>query len=125
MDRKVETSLFKILDTLYWIRDEQGTTGWGIREHLADMLGAPPTKEEIEAYLDHRSREAGELTTREALEEYKDTQDGIDEIWLETRYMELPIAEFLVFWDENGNRRDDKFVAIAPPVWNVTPEKYR
>jgi hypothetical protein len=61
-DRKVETSLFKILDMVNLFRDEQGTLGSLARKALADMIGYPPTKEEVIAFLDYRSRKNGTAT---------------------------------------------------------------
>lgn len=132
MDRKVETSLFKILDMVNLLRDEQGTLGSLVRKALADMLGAPPTRDEVIAFLDDQSRKNGLLTTSEALAKLADDEDAIDEIWDETKHYEEPIAEFLMLWDSEGNRQDpwgiDRFLGKSPkcePVWYVTPEEYR
>ena len=132
MDRKVETTLFKILDMVNLLRDEEGTLGSLAREALADMLGAPPTKDEVIAYMDDRSRKSGVLTTSEALAKFADDEDAIADIWEETKHDEEPIAEFLMLWDSDGNRQDpfdiNRFIGKAPrcePVWHVTPEEYR
>lgn len=71
MDRKVETSLFKIFDLVMLLRGEQGTLGVLAREALADMLVTPPTADEVRAYLDQSDKEAGIMTTAEALAEHE------------------------------------------------------
>jgi hypothetical protein len=121
MDRKVETSLFKILDMVKLFRDEQGTLGELARESLADMLVTPPTADEVRAYLDHSDKEAGIMTSTEALAEHEGDDEAINEIWRDVRYDEEPIAEFLSFWSFDGTRQ---LPGSSGPVWHVTPREY-
>lgn len=121
MDRKVETSLFKILDMVMLMRDEQGTLGSLARKALADMLVAPPTADEVRAYLDHSDKEAGIMTSAEALAEHEGDEEAIDEIWRDVRYDEEPIADFLSLWSSDGTRQRP---GSSGPVWHVTPREY-
>jgi hypothetical protein len=125
MDRKVETSLFKILDMVKLFRDEQGTLGGLAREALSDMLVTPPTADDVRAYLDHSDKEAGIMTSAEALAEHEGDDVAIDEIWRDVRYDEEPIAEFLTLWDTNGERVVSYDALNKEPVWHVTPKEYQ
>lgn len=125
MDRKVETSLFKILDMVRLFRDERGTLGRLIRVSLADMLMTPPTADNVRAYLDHSDKETGNMTSAEALVEHEGDDVAIEEIWRDVRYDEEPIAEFLTLWDTNGERIVSYDALGKEPVWHVTPEGYR
>ncbi len=121
MDRKVEASLFKILDMVMLMRDEQGTLGVLAREALADILVAPPTADDVKAYLDHLDKKAGTMTLGEALALHKDDDIALDEIWSDVRYEEEPIAEFLSLWSADGTRQRP---GSSGPVWHVTPREY-
>jgi hypothetical protein len=118
MNRKVETSIFKILDMVVLMRDEQGTLGSLAREVLADMLVTPPTADDVKAYLDHLDKEAGVMTLGEALALHKGDDIALDEIWRDVRYEEEPIAEFLSLWSADGTRQRP---GSSGPVWHVTP----
>jgi len=121
MDRKVETSLFKIFDMVMLLRDEQGTLGVLAREALADMLVAPPAADDVKAYLDHLDKKAGVMTLGEVLALHKGDDIALDEIWRDVRYDEEPIAEFLSLWSSDGTRQQP---GSSGPVWYVTPREY-
>lgn len=121
MDRKVETSLFKVLDMVKLFRDEQGTLGGLAREALADMLVTPPTADDVKTYMDHLDKKVGVMTLGEALALHKGDNIALDEIWRDVRYEEEPIAEFLSLWSADGTRQRP---VSSGPVWRVTPREY-
>lgn len=123
MDRKVETTLFKIFDLVTLLRDEDGALGKYARESLADMLETPPTAEEVRAYLD-RHKDSGGMTIENALSQAK-SQDEVEEVWFSVRNDEKPIAEFCALWHDDGERRSFKELRDYGPRWHVTPEEYR
>lgn len=89
MDRKVETTLFKILDLVTLLRDEDGAFGKYARQELADILETPPTAEEVRAYLD-RCKDSGGMTIENALSQAK-SQDEVEEVWFSVRNDEKPL----------------------------------
>jgi hypothetical protein len=125
MDRKVEVSLFKILDMVTLLRDEEGSLGTYARQALANMLVAPPTNEEVRAYLDHVYTRSGIMSIDETLVAFNGDQAAIESLWLDVRSTEKPIAEFCALWHDDGERRSFKELRDYVPRWHVTPEEYR
>jgi hypothetical protein len=122
-DHKIEASIFKILDLVTLLRDEEGLLGTYTRQVLADMLETPPTAEDVRVYLDHH-KESGGMTIDEALSRAND-QEEKEEIWFSVRNDEKPIAEFCALWHDDGERRSFKELRDYGPRWHITPEEYR
>lgn len=125
MNREIKTDLFSLLTLVVDLRNEEGSLGWFLRQRIANLIGAAPTKEEVLAFLDRDAKKKDVSTIAEFVAKYGNNKSIMDDIWYAVAHEERPIAEFLSLWVEDGQPLGTHEATRRGPVWHVTPEEYR